>query len=422
MANIGIFCLPMPSHLNLFLALGEALARRAHRVVFLGLTDNERKIRAAGFDFLSTDPDSLAPGTFTNLKKSIGKRGTFGAMLAQGRFDEVRYEAILRRGPELAVRAALDGIVVDQAEACSGSVAEVTELPWVSVASALSMNVESGVPLLFTTWSYSANRLALLRNRAAHFLLDVATRRTRGIINRYRKTWGLPPLSRINDAFSPFAQISQQNAEFDFPRRELPQCFHYVGPIRSQARATVAFPWEKLNGDPLIYASLGTVNQHSRVFHKIAKACAGLDAQLVLSLGGAGNLEDFRRLPGSPLVVQFAPQIELLDRAAVTITHGGLNTTLESLAAGVPLVAIPINFDQFGVSARIRWTGTGEFIKPRKLTAGRLRSAVTRVLRDPCYRESARKMRDSIQATNGAERCAQIIEQVIATRKPVLRP
>jgi zeaxanthin glucosyltransferase len=420
MANIGVFCLPMPSHLNLFLVLGEALARRGHRMFFFGISDNERKIREAGFDFCSTDPDEVGSGAFTGIKQSIGKRGTFSAMRAQGRFDELRYDAILRKGPELARRVGLDGIVVDQAEACSGSVAEVMGLPWVSVASALSMNIEPEVPLLFTTWSYSRNPFAVWRNRVVYSLLELAAIRTRSIVNRHRKQWGLRPLRRTNDAFSPYAQLSQQNAEFDFPREELPACFHYVGPIHGTSRRTVPFAWDRLDGRPLIYASLGTVNQHRRVFEAIARSCTGLDAQLVLSLGGAGKVDDFRGLPGAPLVVEFAPQLELLERAALTITHGGLNTTLESLAVGVPLVAIPINFDQFGVAARIRWTGTGEFVTLRKLTVERLTRLVREVLTASRYRKAAGRMRAAIAATNGPERAADIIEEVIRTKSPVL--
>jgi zeaxanthin glucosyltransferase len=420
MANIGIFCLPMPSHLNLFLVIAEALASRGHRMIFFGLSDNERKIREAGFDFYSTDPDSARPGTFTQIKQRIGKRGTFAAMRAQGRFDELRYDAILHKGPELARRAGLDGVIVDQAEACSGSVAEVAGLPWVSVASALSMNIEPAVPLLFTTWSYSQNGFAVLRNRAVYSLLELAALKTRHIINRYRKQWGLRPLLCTNDAFSPFAQLSQQIAEFDFPRQHLPACFHYVGPIRPASRTAVSFPWDRLDGRRLIYASLGTVNQHRSVLEAIAQSCAGLDAQLVLSLGGAGKVEEFRDLPRSPLVVEFAPQLDLLERAALTITHAGLNTTLESLAAGVPLVAIPLNFDQFGVAARIRWTGTGDFLKLRTLTPDRLKALVHEVLEKPRYAQAAARMRDAIAATNGPQRAADIIQQVVRTAKPVL--
>ena len=79
----------------------------------------------------------------------------------------------------------------------------------------------------------------------------------------------------------------------------------------------------------MIYASLGSIiNQRPRIFQTIAEACMNVDAQLVISLGGSVE-EGLGMLPGSPLVVDYAPQLELLRRAALTVTHAGLNTTLE---------------------------------------------------------------------------------------------
>ncbi len=426
MAHIGIFCLPMPSHLNLFLAVGETLASRGHRITFFGISENKHKIRQAGFEFQSTDPDNLPPGTLGQMIQKIGEVGPFSAMLLQGRIDELRYEAVLRTSPAVLTEAKLDGMIVDQAEACSGSIAEAARLPWVTVASGLCTNAEPRVPPLFTSWNYGGNSFALARNRLLYTGLELAGIKTKGLINRYRTRWGLPPLRRNNQTYSPFAQMTQQNREFDFPRRRLPKCFHYVGPIRAKSRPAVGFPWDRLDGRPLIYASLGTVNRHQRVYRAIAESCSGLkaqglDAQLVLSLGGGEELPGFTGSPGSPLLVGFAPQLELLQRASLTITHGGLNTALESLAAGVPMVATPINFDQFGVAARIRWTGTGEFVKASGLRSEELKRAITRVLKTPSYRENACRMRDAIARTAGAEDAADIIEEVIRTRKPVLR-
>jgi MGT family glycosyltransferase len=409
--------------MNLFLALGDTLARRGHRITFFGISGNEAKIRDAGFDFHSTEPDDLPRGTLDKMMREMGDLGSFKAMRLQGRFDELRYEVILQKGPELVTRAKLDGLIVDQAEACSGSVADATGLPWVSVANGLCMNSEPLVPPFFTSWSYSANWFAIARNRLAYAGIQWASKSIAEIINRHRKRWGLKPFARLDDTFSPFAQIAQQNRDFDFPRRELPNCFHYVGPIRAPSRPAVAFPWERLDGRPLIYASFGTlVNRHKHLYRTVAESCAGLDAQLVISLGGgAGHVNELAGLHGRPLVVEFAPQLDLLSHAVLAITHGGLNTTLECLSAGVPLVAIPIAFEQPGVAARIRWTGTGEFVTLRNVTPERLRAAIVRVLGEARYRESAVHMRLAIARTGGSAQAAGIIEEVIHTRKPVLR-
>ena len=171
---------------------------------------------------------------------------------------------------------------------------------------------------------------------------------------------------------------------------------------------------------PLIYASMGTLqNQLTDVFRAIATACVDLDAQLVISLGGA-SLESLPVLPGNPIVVSYAPQLALLERASVAITHAGMNTALECLTYGVPMVAIPITNDQPGVASRIAWIGAGEIVPLQQLTAARLQTALKLVLTQPSYRQNAIALKQSIAKSGGVSRAADIIEQAISTRKPVV--
>jgi zeaxanthin glucosyltransferase len=166
---------------------------------------------------------------------------------------------------------------------------------------------------------------------------------------------------------------------------------------------------------------LGTVqNRLLGIFQNIAEACRDLDAQLVIALGGGSTPELLPTLPGSPLVVGYAPQLDLLKRATLTITHAGMNTALESLSNGVPMVAIPIANDQPAVASRIAWTGTGEFISLNRLSAPKLRSAVRQVLAKDSYKENAVRMQEAIQLAGGVRRAADIVEQVVSTGKPVL--
>ena len=134
-------------------------------------------------------------------------------------------------------------------------------------------------------------------------------------------------------------KAAQQPAFFDFPRQHLPKCFHYTGPWQEPTGARLAdFPWDRLDGRPLIYASLGTLqNRLERPYQIIAEACAGLDAQLVVALGRSGTAPE--KLAGDPIVAGYAPQRPLLQRSRMVITHGGLNTTLEALTEGLPMVA-----------------------------------------------------------------------------------
>jgi zeaxanthin glucosyltransferase len=75
--------------------------------------------------------------------------------------------------------------------------------------------------------------------------------------------------------------------------------------------------------------------------------------QLVLSIGDQLDPKQIGSVPSNAIIVNQTPQLEVLKQTSVCITHAGLNTVLESLAQGVPQVAIPITFDQPGVATRL---------------------------------------------------------------------
>ena len=179
----------------------------------------------------------------------------------------------------------------------------------------------------------------------------------------------------------------------------------------------------------MIFASLGTIPDPSNVpvFRAILAACAGLDAQLVLALGQWRDKQDSVReqlgpVPGNALVVDFAPQMELLDRAALLITHAGVNTVLESLTCGVPMVALPRNTDQTGMAARVAYTGAGLRASFRHCQAEELRALVQRVLVEDAFRRRAQELQQAMLAAGGSQRAAEIAEEALLSRRPVKRP
>jgi UDP:flavonoid glycosyltransferase YjiC (YdhE family) len=103
----------------------------------------------------------------------------------------------------------------------------------------------------------------------------------------------------------------------------------------------------------------------------------------------------------------------LLERATLVITHAGLNTALEALVQGVPLVAIPVTNDQPGVAARLAWLGVAEVIPLPALRPALVRRAVGRVLSDPRYREAARRAQVEMARTPGPARAADLIEAAL---------
>jgi MGT family glycosyltransferase len=214
--------------------------------------------------------------------------------------------------------------------------------------------------------------------------------------------------------FSKLAVVSQTPKEFDYPEIPWPSHFHYAGPfVDDRARAPIPFPWEKLDGRPLVYASLGTLlNGLDSIYRTILPAVGRMpEIQVVLSKGHNIELADLGPIPSNVIVVDRAPQIELLQRAALCITHAGLNTALESLTHGVPMVAIPLGYDQFGVAARIAHHGAGEFIDVEDLAVDRLHMLIQKVLETPAYRAKAAYFKDVIGKRRGLDVAADVIER-----------
>ena len=133
---------------------------------------------------------------------------------------------------------------------------------------------------------------------------------------------------------------------------------------------------------------------------------------MVLSVGRNVDPNDLGPLPAKTIVVRIAPQIELLKRATLCITHAGLNTTLEALAQGVPLVAIPIGYDQPGVASRIAYHGVGEFVELGDLSKQRLSELIAKVTLNPSYRDKARWFQNVLREKRGLDVAADIIERV----------
>jgi MGT family glycosyltransferase len=423
MTHFGILCPPATGHLNPMTTLGRELKLRGDRVTLFGIPDALQKTQAAGLEFWAIG-ESEFPAGF--MAESLGKVGKLSGLAAgQYTLSLIQQGAamLLRDAPKALKAAGVEALLVDQTTGEGGTVADFLGIPFITVYSALIVNQEDSVPPFFTSWSYNPVWWARLRNRACYGLLTLFTQPIRQVINEYRQQWKLPLYSHPSQNFSKLAQLSQQPPEFEFPRQHLPECFHFTGPYHNPAgRQPVSFPFEKLTGQPLIYASMGTVqNRLLGIFKSMAEACVGLDVQLVISLGGSTHPESLQGLPGNPLVVGYAPQLELLQKARITITHAGLNTALESLSNGVPIVAIPIANDQPGVAARIAWTGAGEFVPLQKLSVPKLRTAIQRVLAEDSYKKNAGRLQEAIRRSGGVSRAADIIEQVISTGKPVLR-
>jgi zeaxanthin glucosyltransferase len=420
MARLGAFCFPGSGHINPMTALCRALELRGHSVVLFGIADTESRVRAAGIEFHQIGSKDYPPGTLKALDDRLGQLSGMAAI--RFTLDRVKNTARMtfRDSPSAVREARVDALLIDETD-LSSSMAEHLGIPFVSIAIVPPFLDDDGVPPFYFGWPAGRDSLSRFRNRMARRLLTWMTRPLARLLNAQRKEWGLKPILRATDSLSRIAQVAQLPRALEFELAQGPEFLHYTGPwVNAAQRPPVIFPWDLLDGRPLVYASLGTLqNGMEPVFRIIAEACAELPMQLVLSLGGGMEAERLGTLAGDPLVVRFAPQLELIKRAQVVITHAGINTALEALHEDVPIVAIPLGNDQPGVAARVAARGAGVVVPRRKLSADRLRRAVQLVLGEPSYRESAQKLGLKMRAIDGPAMAAEIIERALAPRATV---
>jgi UDP:flavonoid glycosyltransferase YjiC (YdhE family) len=411
---VGIVAEPVPGHLNPALAIGRELRARGHDVVLFGIADVAERAAASGLRFATVGERELPPGALRSRWLSPahtrGARGLLGSIRLHVEETEVLCRDVVAHVRE----DPLDVLMVDQLQVCGRYLADATGATLVTVCAGPGvLRLDDGsFPPPFVDRAPSRGKLARALNTAGFAGMWLAAAPRIRVTNRHARSAGLPVRRALADLASPHVQICALVPELNFgvvPPAGSP--LRYVGPLVDDRRPAVPFPWERLDGRPLVYASLGTVQDRAEaIFAVIAEACAPLPVQLVVTLGDELGGRPRPELPGDPIVVSHAPQLDLLDRASLCITHCGMNTTMEAAAAGVPLVGIPITYDQPAVAARIRHAGLGRTIPYQRLDVAGLRAAVSAVLAEPGYRARAAAVAASCRRSGGPAAAADAVE------------
>jgi len=168
--------------------------------------------------------------------------------------------------------------------------------------------------------------------------------------------------------------------------------FQFVGPC-FDSRAAAPDPDD---GRPLVLVSLGTVYGNPDFLRRRSEELAGAPWKVVILDGTSAQVS----------------QIELLQRCAVFVTHGGMNSVQEALYYGVPLVLAPQAADQFWISARVAELGAGVLLR-----AESVREVIEKILSDAAYANAAERIGASLRAAGGYVRAADAIQDFI-TKSP----
>nr|WP_218623978.1 nucleotide disphospho-sugar-binding domain-containing protein [Granulicella sp. dw_53] len=408
--------MPLTGHLNPMTTLARRLKARGHEVVFFGVLDCGPIVRAAKLDFVSYCKEEYPVGSVAKLFGPVAKLpGLEGVRYTAWNILPGIVRATLNKLPEKLVETGVEALVLDTVYRFTELMPIRLGMPYAQIWNILHLDRSGATPPYYFSWPHETTPEALARNMEGVKAMGGFFGPMAEVAKAYAEKEGLQiEWSNPAATVSKVAVITQTPREFDFSGAPWPPAFHYAGPFHDEGgREDVPFAWERLTGETLVYASLGTlVNGLEQVFRTILEAVKTIPGvQLVLSAGSVVDLDELGPVPSNAIVVRKAPQIELLKRAALCITHAGLNTALESLAQGVPMVAMPIGFDQPGVASRIAYHGVGELVEVEDLTVEGLAGLIQKVLKDTSYRDKARAFQKVIAQTRGLDVAVDVLER-----------
>ncbi|MGW4528062.1 nucleotide disphospho-sugar-binding domain-containing protein [Amycolatopsis sp. NPDC004378] len=194
------------------------------------------------------------------------------------------------------------------------------------------------------------------------------------------------------------------------PPLDVDDSVHFVGPVATRPERDPGFPVDELHD--AVFVSLGTAfNRRRAFFADCIEAFRGAPEQVVLNHGDGVDPVELPAAPANFVLAPHVPQLAVLRRSRVFVTHGGMNSTMEAIAAGVPMVVVPQMAEQAMTAERVARLGLGVRLDPVDVTPARLASAVRFVADDPGIRSNLRKARELAYQAGGGVRAADLLEE-----------
>jgi MGT family glycosyltransferase len=382
------------------LGLAAELVRRGHAVEVLGDPTAETSARAAGCGFTPwrTAPhlDSIDEQTALIADMESGN-GYRQFAVARDRFlvgPAAQYaDDVVAAARNLEVEAVLGdgvpGILIG---------AQATRLPTAALFANIYLRPTPGLPVMMSGWSPPSGpmgraRDAVIRSAMRRLLLAPVSKG----LNPALAAHGRPPVRDLFELFDRCDEVLVMTSpSFDFQSPHIPANVHFVGPQLDDPDWAAGADWRPPAGDaPLVLVATSSVYQDQvDLLRRVAAALAGLPVRGLITTGRAVDPAD---VPAAANVgvVRAAPHGAVLTETAVMVTHAGHGSTLKALAAGVPLVCMPMGRDQKDNTVRVLRLCAGIRVD-KKAPPERIADAVRTVLGEPAYRAAARRFADTL--------------------------
>ncbi|MFE0627535.1 macrolide family glycosyltransferase [Streptomyces sp. NPDC058864] len=397
MSTIAFLNVAMHGRVNPTLPVVAELVRRGHRVTYHTSAAFREEIEATGAEVY------LHPG---------GERPLPDAPTPVALLDGLAASAV----------GLLPAVLTDLRSSRPDLVVHDNACLWGAVAAR-----ELGVPAASSFTTFAFNHLVPSPTRGSWDLLTDAAARPRSVrgylrsrreLRRRYDTRGLPPAD-LGNIRQPLNLVYTSRA-FQPKAGHFDSSYRFVGPSIGARPLDPTFPADRLR-DPVVYVSLGTVfNADPRLLRTLSTALAPLAGAVVVSTGRTDPAA-LGPLPSNVLVRRFVPQPEVLARAALFVTHGGMNSVNEALYAGVPMLVVPQGADQPMVARRVEELGAGLWIPTQDITEDGVRGLARRLLQGPGFLAAAANLRAAQREAGGYRRAADELERYLRAPRSVGR-
>jgi MGT family glycosyltransferase len=397
-------------------------AARGHRVRVLGTAGLRGRFESAGAGFrvyrYAPDNDMRRPETDVvkdwEARTSLGEFARVRDRVMFGPARQFCRDVVEELGREPADVVAVDTIIPS---ALSG--AEAAGVPAVLLMHGPYVMPRPGAPAINTGFLPPRGPLGRLRDRAVASLGMGLFRTGLPALNQARAEFGLAPFHSLGDlAASASRVLVCTSPSFDFAADAVPGNVCYVGPqLDDGVGAAWDDSWADAEDRPLVLVSFSsTVMRQEGLLQRAADALGRLPVHAVVTTGPAVD-PAVVSAPQNVSVRRWARHADVLPHCSALVTHGGHGTVIKALAAGVPLMIVPLGRDQPGIAARVVHTGAGVRVRKTARTAA-LQAAIARVLDDHRYRAAARRMAAILAAERDGGLVVDELERAAAGGRP----
>lgn len=296
--------------------------------------------------------------------------------------------------------------------------AEAARTPSVALMHTIALRPLPGLPPYGTGWSPARGVIGILRDAVGRAVFECVHRRNAlPPLNAAREAVGLGPLKSAFEQYDRASRVLMLvSPSFDYPARWVPPNMKHVGtPIDDAAAQPWESPWPREGEEkrPLILVSLSTLDQgQTPVLHRVLLALARLDVHAIVTVGPSLDPTAFVA-PSNVRLERFVPHSAVLPHVDTLVTQCGLGTLTKGLAAGVPLVCLPVIGDQPDNAARIEAHGAGLRL-PADASPEQISTAIEQVLVDRRFKEGAQRLSAAMSREgNAIANAVEAIESVL---------